>query len=657
MDFNRRKFISGAASVAAIASLPLSIKNALAISPSGSTLSAVKHVVIFMQENRSFDHYFGNMKGVRGYGDKSPFVQVNGQTVFNQAGTLPFRLDTGATKAQCSYGLDHSWNGGHSAWNNGKYNNWVAAKGKNTMGYFTRSEIPFHYALADAFTVCDQYFCSVMGATNPNRLYSMTGTIDPQGLGGGPIIDNTEPPAGFKWTTYPERLQAAGVSWKIYQKTSDNYDDNALAWFTSFKNAAPGTPLYDRAMKSVPNLTNNTVNDVISAVKADVLNGTLPQVSWVLAPEIASEHPNHAPAAGADMMSKLLSALTADPNVWASTVFIINYDENDGYFDHVLPPSPPAGTPDEFVNGTPIGLGARVPMIVASPWSTGGNVCSQVFDHTSVLRFLEVWTGVQEPNISAWRRKLCGDLTSALDFSSTSLTVPAMPNTATALAAANSQCSSSLPYPAAPTVQSMPIPESGTKPARALPYQPNATSSIEKSAGRFWIEMSNTGSQAVHYAIAPNAYRTDAPYHYDVSPNIPVKDYFSVQSFGAGKYDLSTYAPNGFLRRFVGDINGAGAIFEITSSYNFSLFDQAQLILTMVNTGTVPIIVTVKSNAYRGDGPWTYTVAPGATVSDFWNTEWYTENWYDFTATINIDSLFLRRFAGHIELSTPSVTG
>src|SRR5205085_5303921 len=101
------------------------------------------------------------------------------------------------------------------------------------------------------------------------------------------------------------------------------------------------------------------------------------------------------------------------------TVLLPNFDENDGYFDHVPPPVPrtPAGGngPDWF-NGQPVGLGPRVPMIVVSPWTVGGYVSSEIFDHTSVLRFLERWTGVAEPNISDWRRALCGDLTSAFDF-------------------------------------------------------------------------------------------------------------------------------------------------------------------------------------------------------------------------------------------------
>lgn len=656
--FTRRKFLGSTAAVAAAGILPNGIEAALAAPAMGSSLSAVKHVVIFMQENRSFDHYYGSLKGVRGFSDRTAFVQRNGTSVFAQkngaSAILPFHLDTATTSAQCVADLDHSWAGTHSAWNGGKYDNWIAAKTSLSMGYYKRADIPFHYALADAFTICDNYFCSQMGPTNPNRLYLWSGMVDPNGTGGGPITNNNEP--GFTWTTYPERLQNAGVSWKVYQNTADNYDDNALAWFNQYRNAPAGNPLHDRGMTSVPRISGNSVNDIVAAIKKDVLNGTLPQVSWIIAPQSASEHPNASPAAGADMINKVLMALTADPTVWGSTVMLLNYDENDGFFDHMPPPVPPAGTAAEFVGGVPIGLGPRVPMTVVSPWSTGGYVCSQVFDHTSVIRFLETWTGVQEPNISAWRRQVCGDLTSAFNFTSTSISVPAMPNTATLAAQAATQCST-LPAPHAPTSQSLPLQEAGTRPARALPYQPNATSRVEKSTGRFWITMTNTGTQSVHHSIYANNYRSDGPWQYDAKPNTPNSDYFSVQSYGAGKYDLSVYGPNGFLRRFIGDINAAGANVEVTSSYDFTTAGQAKLILTMVNNTAASVTFTVRSNGYRSDGPWTYTLTAGSTMTDYWNVQLYTNCWYDFTATVSNDALFSRRFAGHVEVGTESVSG
>jgi phospholipase C len=273
-------------------------------------------------------------------------------------------------------------------------------------------DIPFHWALAEAFTLCDNYHCSVFGPTNPNRLYMWTGMIDPNGTGGGPIIDNS--PAFnniiLSWTTYPERLEAAGISWKIYQE-EDNYDDNALAWFKQFGYAPTSSPLWQKGMYKGP----------AGAFEEDARRGRLPQVSWLVAPTAQTEHPDYFPAAGAEYIAQKLDAIASNPDLWFKTAFILCYDENDGMFDHVPPPVAPAGTPDEFVNAsstglTNIGLGFRTPTTIVSPWTAGGFVCSEVFDHTSLIRFIEARFGVTEPNISAWRRQTCGDLTSAFRF-------------------------------------------------------------------------------------------------------------------------------------------------------------------------------------------------------------------------------------------------
>lgn len=472
------------AGAAAFGKLPSALRAARAVAPIGDSIFSIRHVVILMQENRSFDHYFGTLRGVRGFDDPNALRLRNGNSVFSQPGlqgqaanVTPFHLN-GKADAPCVANLDHSWNGTHAAWNGGEYDAWVRAKGAATMGYLTRVDLPFHYALADGFTICDNYFCSVMGPTNPNRLYLWSGTIDAEALAGGPAIDNTGRRLG--WTTYPERLQAAGVDWKVYQNAQDNFDDNALAWFSRYQDAQPGMPLYDRGMNSVPAVTGVTGNDIVAAIRSDALNGTLPLVSWVVAPEECSEHPGSTPARGAEFIAGVLSALSADPDVWASTVLLVNYDENDGFFDHVPPPVPAPGTPGEFVNGLPIGLGPRVPMFVVSPWSRGGYVCSEVFDHTSVIRFLEVLTGVIEPNISPWRRQVCGDLTSAFDFSTPVTSLPALPPTSALAAQACDQClDASVPAPSS-RVQTA-LQEPGSRPSRTLPYPTDTTTDCANS--------------------------------------------------------------------------------------------------------------------------------------------------------------------------------
>ena len=554
---SRRKFIgmsASAAGAAALGTLPTSLSRALAMPAAGKSLSAVRHVVVLMQENRSFDHYFGTLAGVRGFDDSAALQLGDGRSVFEQGDgaqrVMPFAVASSGAAPACAADLDHSWHGTHRVWNEGRYDDWVGAKSALTMGYCTRADIPFHYALTDAFTICDHYFCSVMGPTNPNRLYLWSGTIDPDGRAGGPVIDNG--PTGFRWTTYPERLEAAGVDWKVYQNASDNYDDNALAWFAQYQRAMPGSPLFDRGMASVPALTGDTAEDIVAALRADVLAGTLPTVSWIIAPERCSEHPAWPTAAGAHFIDGVLRALTADPAVWASTVLFLNYDENDGYFDHVPPPVAPAGTPGEFVHGQPIGLGPRVPMLVASPWSRGGYVCSETFDHSSVIRFLETWLGVPEPNISAWRRAICGDLVSAFDFTTATYSMPVLPGTADIAAIAPGMCAVAPAQP--PANPSMPPQESGTRPTRPLPYRPQAT--LTRDGDVLRVRLSNdaapaTGTPWMHFTIHARDGR-DAPRRHDVAPGTWIEEEFRANDDGS--YSISVYGSGGFVRRFAQDI-------------------------------------------------------------------------------------------------------
>ncbi|MFG1806037.1 alkaline phosphatase family protein [Streptomyces sp. NPDC049040] len=471
-DLTRRRLLGSAAGAvggaAALTLLPPSVQAAVAAGPPrGGSLRDIEHVVLLMQENRSFDHYFGTLSGVRGFSDPQARTLSTGRSVFHQPDaanpdgyTLPFHLDTKTTSAQAIPSTSHAYAVQHQAWNNGEMDQWLpahrkadGANGPYVMGYYTREDIPFQFALAETFTICDNYFCSVMGPTWPNRLYWMTGTVDPGGTRGGPVISNSAP-VPYTWTTYAERLQAAGVDWRVYQQP-DNYGTNMLAWFQRFKDAKPGDPLYDRGMATQP---EGTFED-------DARNDRLPAVSWILPTSHQSEHPAYLPAAGADFVASKLEAIASNPEVWAKTAFILNYDENDGLFDHVVPPTPKPGTPDEFVLDLPIGGGFRVPAIVVSPWTVGGWVAGEAFDHTSVLRFLERFTGVEEPNISQWRRRTFGDLTSAFRFEDERLRPPRLPDdTAEQLAAAKQEVAT-LPKPALPGAdQPFPQQERGHRP-------------------------------------------------------------------------------------------------------------------------------------------------------------------------------------------------
>jgi phospholipase C len=456
-----------AAAAAAAALMPPNVRRALADGPPrGGSLRDVKHVVLLMQENRSFDHYFGTMAGVRGFGDDKALKLPDGRSVFYQPDPqnpkgylLPFHLDTRTTSAQKIPSTSHAWEVQHASWNGGKMDNWLpahrkaeGAKAPYVMGYHTRADVPFQFALAEAFTVCDAYHCSVMGPTWPNRMYWMTGTIDPDGEGGGPLTSNKLLRGGFRWTTYAERLEKAGVSWKVYQQ-HDNYGCNVLEYFKTFREADRDSRLYNRGMVREPE----------GKFEYDAINGQLPAVSWIIPTSTASEHPDFMPAAGAAFVASKINAIAANPDLWAKTVFILDYDENDGLFDHVAPPVPPAGTPKEFVKGVPIGGGFRVPCILVSPWTAGGWVCSEPFDHTSVLRFLEKFTGVAEPNITEWRRKTFGDLTSAFRFGAEKAKVPQLPDTVNTLNLARYEAAY-LPKPALPGAeQKPPVQEKGER--------------------------------------------------------------------------------------------------------------------------------------------------------------------------------------------------
>jgi phospholipase C len=466
----RRRLLKGSlhAATAAAASLlmPPNVQRALAKEPRRGSLSDIKHVVLLMQENRSFDHYFGTLAGVRGFDDMNAPKLSHGKSVFHQPDTenpngylLPFHLNTHATSAQKIPSTSHAWAVQHEAWNGGRMDNWLPAhrkadgeRGPYVMSYYKREDIPFQFALAEAFTICDGYHCSVMGPTWPNRMYWMTGMIDPDGRGKGPIINNRAPEGGYTWTTYAERLEKGGVSWKVYQEPT-GHGFSMLSHFKAFQDAGKASPLYTKGIQPISE----------GQFEYDALHDKLPAVSWLYPNSFQSEHPDHMPADGATFVAGKIDAIAANPDVWAKTAFILNYDENDGLFDHVAPPVPPPGTPQEFIGGLPIGAGFRVPCIVVSPWTMGGWVSSELFDHTSVLRFLEKFTGVREPNISEWRRRRFGDLTSAFRFAQAGKKPPALPDTVGTLNLAR-YASVNLPKPILPGAdQEIPRQEKGRR--------------------------------------------------------------------------------------------------------------------------------------------------------------------------------------------------
>ncbi|MGP0029863.1 MAG: phospholipase C [Acidimicrobiales bacterium] len=433
------------------------IRSAASVEAAGSDLGAIEHVIFVMKENRSFDHYFGTYPGVRGFDDHpahslGAFAQAypDGPTKY----LLPFRLRADSGIGECTYDLSHTWTAEHRCRGAGDNADFVRVHtstayeghtyGVLTMGYYQRQDLPFYYALADAFTICDNYHCSVLGPTDPNRLMAWSGTIDPDGAAGGPVIvTNSTPDAiwSVHWDTMPEVLEDAGISWKVYNPEGALYGPaffekygleatyNILPYFGQYKK--PSSALYQKAF----------LPQYPSEFMADVAGGRLPAVSWIIPPIGYDEHPPAPPALGEWFTSQLINTLVSHPEVWSKTVVFHMYDENDGFFDHVPPPTPPPGTPGEVLTERPlpsasrgirgpIGMGYRVPMLVISPFSRGGHIASEVFDHTSLLRFLEARFGVRAPNLSAWRRETAGDLTSTLHLGSSDVSPPPLPSTA-----------------------------------------------------------------------------------------------------------------------------------------------------------------------------------------------------------------------------------
>ena len=688
---DRRDFLKTLAGTAgatlAMNMLPESIRKALAIEANSATgtIKDVEHIVVFMQENRSFDHYLGHLSGVRGYNDRFPVTLPNGLPVWfqprkeDQTKTIaPFRYDTTqpGVNAQCIGGLPHTWATTHGAINGGKADQWAVQKTNMTMGYHTRADIPFHYALADAFTVCDHYFCSIPGNTHPNRMYLMTGMVDPVSTGGGPLLDNTDyidnqfdttqiPP--FSWTTYPERLETAGISWRIYQQGTGfdnftgNYGTNMLSCFANFVNAPVGTPLHDKGMTA----------RTIAQLKADVQANALPQVSWLLPPAAYSEHPRFTPLYGAEYVASILDALTSNPEVWSKTVLFIMYDENDGLFDHMVPPQPPtvAGSGLSTVNidlerhdhvtatqttytadTLPYGLGPRVPMTVVSPWTKGGFVCSQVFDHTSVLQFIEQRFGVMEPNISPWRRAICGDLTAAFNFASPDATLPTLPDTSGYISSADAQCLlTNITAPAAGTQTAILAQETGVRRARAVPYELHVNGQYNPANSKYSISFANSGKQGANFWVY-SADPTVAPRRYTVEAGKQLSDAWALDT--NSHYQLSVYGPNGYFRRLAGNAvadNTAGA--EVVTCYDVS---NGNLFLTLHNAGTTALTFTVADQAY-GQGSRQHTVAPGASFEDAWDLS-CAASWYDLLVTVGGQAGYQRRIAGHVETGAASTS-
>jgi len=683
-----------AAAGAAVASslLPASLHRAMAAPVRPGGLRAVEHVVLLMQENRSFDHYYGRLRGVRGYGDRDPLRRRAGGSVFAQADgsrdVLPFSVRQAASSAgrpatdiQYLGALPHGFTDATQAWADGWWDQWIPAKTVSTMTYYDRRDIPLQYELADTFTSLDAYHCSVFGSTNPNRNYWWTGTtgFEPDGVRravGNDAYDYGH--AGYDWTTYPERLEAAGVTWQIYQEW-DNFTDNAVEYFKPFKaigtkmlahvdgsyrtteefydslhgksaaeqdallaqlaeGRAALTPaersLFDRAMyRSRP-------GTLLGRIRSDIRAGTLPTVVWVVPPAAASEHPGAStPVGSANLVHDLLDVIAADVDTWSRTALLLNFDENDGYFDHVPPPiapRPATGAGDDWFLGKPIGPGPRVPMTIVSPWTVGGVVDSSLADHTSTIRFLERVTGVREPNISAWRRSVLSDLTSAFDWDRAgkpphTRQPDPVPDPITRW------------HPDPPTEQALPTQESGRRPARALRYQPLVSGGVDN--GVLTLALTNAGDGPVAFTVYRYGDALARPSFHTVDG--AGQELVTVPA--ATDWDVVVQGPNRFWCELAGTAAGAAAGIDVRPSV---VRRRATLGLDLANTGGAPVTLTLTARHYAG-GLRTVTVPAGGHRTLTWPTD---HGWYDVEVTAAGDDTFRRRLTGRIETGRPTVT-
>ncbi|TKC01786.1 phosphocholine-specific phospholipase C [Pedobacter cryotolerans] len=779
---SRRDFLKKASLLAstfgAANVIPMSIQKAMAINAEpGTTFYDAEHVVFLMQENRSFDHMFGKMKGVRGFNNPRAKTLPNANKVWLQNDEkgntfAPFHVDINKTKITWQGGLPHSWSDQVAARNKGKYDKWVPIKSLMSLAYYQREDIPFYYAMADAFTICDHHFCSSLTGTTPNRLFFWTGTIRPeQNANNVAAVNNSQAESRdnvfVDWQTFPEILEDNGVSWKVYQneiwtanlpegEVDDwlgNYGDNPLEYVKRhqvklsayFRKNGDETSkpaltadevlakynklsqreknLIDKAfttnidnkdyLKLAPLTYTNeegkqeTLNipqeDIFEQFRKDVDSGSLPLVSWLVAPQRFSDHTS-SPLYGTWYVSEAIDILTKNPEVWKKTIFILTYDENDGYFDH-LPPfvAPKPNDPStgkvseglatwvdyEFKKDSPIGLGYRVPMMVASPWSKGGYVNSEVFDHTSSLMFLEKFlshkTGkkIKSDNISAWRRAICGDLTSVFrPYNGEQLNVP--PRLKRDNVVLGIQNAKSKPAQVTPTQLSQTeidkintilpfqngastyaaVQEKGTKPACALPYQLLVDSKIigeslvlnfASKATAFGQKLENRGAPFNVYT--PSIYKNDAgkTWAYAVNAGDELRDNWKIADFENGVYNLVVDGPNGFFRHFKGDQN------DPLLSVN-CVYEQSGLIkkptgniqLLLENLETAALQIQIIDDVYKANSK-TIRIAANSKKIVSLNLQ-KSKGWYDFKLEIKGKTNFLKHYAGHVETGDESIT-
>ncbi|KAH8648435.1 putative hemolytic phospholipase C precursor [Xylariales sp. PMI_506] len=439
---------------------------ALAGAVNAASLKDVKHVIMLMMENRSFQHYFGTMAGVRGFADPNVQINPDGRSVWYQNVTgltdeadylLPYWLnylggEENFNKSQCLCAGANNWVPTQQAMNGGLMNMWAQIDDPQSWGYFKRQDIPYHYALADAYTVGDAYHASITSNTDPNRWFWQSGSINvpggKQALGAGGIVLDDNQANGCEgtnlncvplyWPAFAQYLDEAGVDWRSYQNSYDWATNNGLFYFAAFQQAATNSSLYQRGLAF-------DGDNGLAAFQAAAADGTLPEVSWVFPPGSLQEHSPHAPNDGAWFINQVVGSAIHGKN-YNETVILLNYDEAGGWGDAVYPLISPEGTPGEWFEDpygelgyTFSGPGIRIPLLIISPFTRGGKVFTERGDHSSILQFLEQYltakgySNVTTEQLSDWRREHMSDLLNAFDFENPDYSIPDLPVPATPL--------------------------------------------------------------------------------------------------------------------------------------------------------------------------------------------------------------------------------
>lgn len=394
-------------------------------------------------------------------------------------------------------------------------------------------------------------------------------------------------------------------------------------------------------------------------------------MSWIVGPANYSEHPGpSSPVQGAYYVQQVLEALIADPAVFSRTVLLVTFDENDGFFDHVPPPCAPSGNgdgtlagastvddagerydesgEDAFFGPRPLGPGPRVPMWVVSPFSRGGWVCSEVFDHTSILRFLEARFGVMEPNISAYRRAVCGDLLSAFNFTEPNAEpFPELPSRTREEAdrlRGDQEMLDPIPAPEGDS-GALPRQASGTRPSRKLPYVLHVTARVA-ATGEVTLHFDNQGTAGAVFHVYDRTALDALPRRYAVEGGKSLSGRWAAPA--SGPYDLWVLGPNGFHRHF----GGGRESLEIEVAYDPGL---GGLQIVCHNDDNTPRTFVIAAGAYTDAPPTKVAVAPGASEPAAFDIRG-SGHWYDFTVTVEGVAGFLRRVAGRMETGEDSIS-